>query len=261
MGAGRPPVTAAPASMGGMTETTKTAVLLHAFPLSPEMWQPQRAALEAQGWRVLVPALPGFGGTGDKMTSLEAQAGALIEAVLPTEPVALMGLSMGGYLALEVLAALQERGEPERVSYLVLADTHACGDDAETRETREKQAQQVLAEGQGFMVENAREEQKPSTAEQTVPMIRAASREGIAAALRAMAARADRRAVLRRAGEEGLRVLAIVGADDSLTPPDLARENAELGGGQLAVIEEAGHLANLDNPEAFNAALLEFLAE
>ncbi|MDO4263567.1 MAG: alpha/beta hydrolase, partial [Deinococcus sp.] len=96
--------------------------------------------------------------------------------------------------------------------------------------------------------------------EQTARMTREASREGIAAALRAMAARADRRGVLRRAGEGGVQVLALVGSEDELTPPEQARENADLSGGQLKVIEGAGHLSNLDEPEAFNRALVEFLS-
>ncbi|ADY26958.1 alpha/beta hydrolase fold protein [Deinococcus proteolyticus MRP] len=244
------------------SQSTKpqTAVLLHAFPLDARMWTEQKKALEAAGLRVIVPHLPGFGGEAGELTSLEEMAETLVDNVLPEEPVALVGLSMGGYLALEVLAALQQRGQPERVSHLVLADTHAQGDDAEKSEDREKQAQKVLKEGQEFMVETAREEQKPSTAKQTAKMTREASREGVAAALRAMAARADRRDVLRRAGEQGVQVLALVGSEDALTPPEQAQENADLSGGQLKVIEGAGHLSNLDEPEAFNQALVDFLS-
>lgn len=239
----------------------QTAVLLHAFPLDAGMWSEQKKALEAQGLQVKVPHLPGFGGESGTLSDLSEMAAKLVDDVLPAEPAALVGLSMGGYLALEVLAALQERGEMERVSHLVLADTHARGDDAEQREDREKQAQKVLKEGQEFMVEKAREEQKPSTAEQTAKMTREATREGIAAALRAMAARADRRDVLRRAGEQGVQVLALVGSEDKLTPPDLAQENADLSSGTLKVLEGAGHLSNLDEPEAFNEALTEFLTK
>lgn len=237
----------------------QTAVLLHAFPLDARMWDSQKAALEAAGLRVIVPHLPGFGGEDGQLNSLEDMAETLLDEVFPQEPVSLVGLSMGGYLALEVLAALQRRGQPERVGRLVLADTQSGGDDAKKREDREKQAQKVLNEGQEFMVETAREEQKPSTAEQTARITREASREGIAAALRAMAAREDRRDVLRRAGEQGLSVLALVGSKDELTPPEQSQENADLSGGELKVIQGAGHLSNLDEPEAFNQALLDFL--
>lgn len=254
--------------MAGMTNSqtdssahSKIAVLLHAFPLDAGMWAEQKRALEAAGFTAMVPHLPGFGGEAGELSSLTAEAERLVDGVLPAEPVVLVGLSMGGYLALEVLAVLQQRGQPERVSHLVLADTHARGDDAEQRQDREQQAQKVLQEGQEFMVEKAREEQKPTTAEQTARMTRAASREGIAAALRAMAARADRRDVLRRAGEQGLSVLAVVGSEDKLTPPEQARENADLSGGELKVIESAGHLSNLDEPEAFNEALVGFLTK
>ncbi|GHG10959.1 beta-ketoadipate enol-lactone hydrolase [Deinococcus piscis] len=242
------------------TAKPQTAVLLHAFPLDARMWDAQKTALEAAGLRVIVPHLPGFGGESGEMNSLKETAEWLLDHQLPEEPFSLVGLSMGGYLALEVLALLQERGQTERVPRAVLADTHARGDDPDKQADREKQAQKVLAEGQEFMVETAREEQKPSTAEQTARMTREASREGIAAALRAMAARADRRDVLRRAGEQGVQVLALVGSEDALTPPEQAQENADLSGGELKVIEGAGHLSNLDEPEAFNRALAEFLS-
>jgi 3-oxoadipate enol-lactonase len=61
---------------------------------------------------------------------------------------------------------------------------------------------------------------------------------------------------------EGIRVPThvVVGADDTLTPPDLARRMAErIAGSRLSIIPEAGHLANLDQPERFNAAVLGFL--
>lgn len=238
----------------------QTAVLLHAFPLDARMWDAQKAALEAAGLRVIVPHLPGFGGEPGQMNSLEAAAQWLLDSKLPEEPFSLVGLSMGGYLVLEVLALLEERGQSERVPRVVLADTSASGDDEEKKQHREEQAQRVLAEGAEFIIENAREEQKPSTAEQTVAMTREASREGIAAALRAMAARADRRDVLRALAGRQVAVLALVGSEDGLTPPEEAQETARLSGGTVQQIEGAGHLANLDEPDAFNRALLEFLS-
>lgn len=54
--------------------------------------------------------------------------------------------------------------------------------------------------------------------------------------------------------------LVVVGADDRLTPPDVSREMAaEIPGSELAVIPDAGHLVNIEQPEAFNAAVLDFL--
>lgn len=54
----------------------------------------------------------------------------------------------------------------------------------------------------------------------------------------------------------------VVGADDRLTPPEIARAMAgRITGARLTIIEDAGHLANLEQPERFNAAVLGFLRE
>ena len=56
--------------------------------------------------------------------------------------------------------------------------------------------------------------------------------------------------------------LVIVGEDDALAPPDVAQDMHErIRGSELAVLPHAGHLSNLENPEAFNAAVARFLAE
>src|SRR3712207_3777582 len=79
-------------------------VLLHAFPLSSEMWKPQVAAM-SKDFRVLTPDLPGFGkaATFDDNPSIDGMADAVarfLDAQSVTEPFALGGLSMGGYVAL-----------------------------------------------------------------------------------------------------------------------------------------------------------------
>jgi pimeloyl-ACP methyl ester carboxylesterase len=80
----------------------------------------------------------------------------------------------------------------------------------------------------------------------------------LAGALRGMAARPDRTSDLA-----GIKVptLVLVGADDTVTPPDEARAMAEaIPGAQLEIIPDAGHLAPLENPAASNAAILRFLS-
>ena len=75
---------------------------------------------------------------------------------------------------------------------------------------------------------------------------------------RARRARPDTRDILTRFGGP---VLVVVGTDDVITPPAKARTMAELvPGAELVEISGAGHLANLEQPEAFNAALGRFLA-
>ncbi|KQR36251.1 alpha/beta fold hydrolase [Deinococcus sp. Leaf326] len=230
----------------------RTALLLHAYPLSAAMWDEPRRALEAAGWTVLAPNLPGFGGQPGAVTSLRGAAADFL-ALLPPEPLALVGLSMGGYLGLELLAQA-----PERFFAAVLADTTARADPPEKVEARHEQAGRALAEGTGFLVDAAREEHRPSTFGRIRPMVEAATPAGVAGALRAMAARPDHRDTLR-----GLKmpVLTLVGAEDTLTPPERAQEMAELAGGRREVLPGAAHLSNLDAPKTFTAALLPFLEE
>ncbi|WP_240319191.1 alpha/beta fold hydrolase [Deinococcus wulumuqiensis] len=233
------------------TPKPRTAVLLHAYPLAADMWREQRAALEGAGLTVLTPDLPGFGGREGAVETLPQAVEALL-AELPQEPLSVVGLSMGGYLALELL-----RQAPERVGRLVLADTSSRADSPEKQKDRRQQASRVLTEGRDFIIDAAREEHSAATFGKVLPLIERASREGIAGALGAMAAREEGRTTLQGAQ---VPLLVIVGREDTLTPVEMAQEIADAGRGELVVLEGAAHLSNLDQPEAFNAALLKFLA-
>lgn len=227
-----------------------TVLLLHAYPLSAAMWAGQQAALEAAGLTVLAPSLPGFGGEPGAVTSLADTARDLLER-LPPGPVALVGLSMGGYLALELLAQA-----PQRFARVVLADTSLRADTPARAGDRHTQADRVLEEGRDFIVAAAEQEHSPSTFRQVRPMIEAATPEGIAGALRAMADRPEQRDTLRNLD---VPLLVLVGEHDEITPPEQAQEIADAGRGSLHVVPGAAHLSNLDAPDAFNAALLAFL--
>lgn len=216
------------------------------------MWARQEEALKAAGFEVIAPHLAGFGGRSGAMTSLGEEARELLE-LLPPEPVALVGLSMGGYMALELLSQA-----PERFSRVVLADTSAGADDEEKRRDRESQAQRVLIEGRQFIIDAAQKEHREATFKAMLPMMEAASREGIAAALSAMSERPDQSETLRRLQ---VPLLVLVGEDDEITPLAEAETIARLGRGELVQIAGAGHLSNLDEPRAFNEALLEHLTE
>ncbi|MBS1152577.1 MAG: alpha/beta hydrolase, partial [Myxococcaceae bacterium] len=89
-------------------------------------------------------------------------------------------------------------------------------------------------------------------------LMRSVDPKAAAAASRAMAKRADSREILSRFSGPAL---VVVGSEDVITPPAKAAEMAGLlGGSRQVVLEGAGHLSNLEQPEAFNAALSEFLA-
>lgn len=243
-------------------------LLLHAFPLSKEMWEPQLAAL-AGSYRCLAPDFPGFGdseppagpiGEDSGMSGLAADAVALLDH-LGVGRAVVCGLSMGGYAALALCEAC-----PERVRALVLADTRSGADAPEAREKRLATAREVEEKGSGVLVESmiprllgaGTLEGRPELRQWVERWIAAASPAGVAAAQRGMAARPDRGTVLA-----GLRapVLILVGEEDVLTPPEESRRmQREAPGSELAVLPGAGHLSNLEQPEAFNRALGGFLA-
>src|SRR5207244_6773291 len=98
---------------------------------------------------------------------------------------------------------------------------------------------------------------QPALVERVRDIIRENTPAGVAAALRAMAARPDSTPLLAGIG---CPVLCVAGEEDMLTPPEVARGMAErIPGGRAVVISGAGHLTNLEAPQAFNEALAEFL--
>lgn len=235
-------------------------LLIHAFPLSGAMWQPQVEAL-ADDYRLIVPDLRGFGNSEVPpgpyaMETLAEDLAALLD-VLGVPQVGIVGLSMGGYVALALL-----RRYPQRVRALVLCDTRATPDTDEARAGRELNAQ--LAETQGASA--IAEKMLPNLlAPGAAPELRAHLRQiiernqpqGIAGALRGMAMRPDSAELLPHLS---IPVLLLVGAQDSLSPPaEMRTLQQAIPGSQLVEIPGAGHLANVENPAAFNAALGAFL--
>jgi len=230
-------------------------VLLHAFPLSGEMFEPQWSALQHRV-RFILPDLRGFGESSAGMGPSEM--GAMADDVLALldhlaiDAAVVGGVSMGGYVSLALL-----RNDPSRVRALVLADTQSSADDAAARQLREATAREVLATGPAVLVPLAEKllgrAASPELRARVAGWITASSAEAIVAAQRGMALRPDARDILARFGGP---VLVVVGSDDVLTPPGKARAMAELvPGAELVEIPRAGHLANLEAPDAFNAAL------
>ena len=120
-------------------------VLLHAFPLTGEMFEPQWTALGDRA-RFIVPDLRGFGGS-DTVPS-PSEMGTMADDVLSlldhlgVDSAVVGGVSMGGYASLALL-----RNDPGRVRALLLADTQTSADDAPARERREVTARDFLARG------------------------------------------------------------------------------------------------------------------
>jgi 3-oxoadipate enol-lactonase len=245
----------------GEDDGRAAVVLLHAFPLDRRMWSPQ---VEALGGPLLVPDLRGFGKSGacpaaESISDFALDIAGLLD--LEAQPSVVCGLSMGGYIALELM-----RNRPDLVAALVLADTRAEADSPEARDGREATARDVLENGVGGLADSmpgrllsARSRtERPKLAESVKRLIAEQRPEGVAGALRAMAARPDSRALLPKIA---VPTLVICGSDDIVTPPEASRLMArEIPGARLVEIDGAGHLSNLEQKEAFNAAVVDFLA-
>jgi pimeloyl-ACP methyl ester carboxylesterase len=175
--------------------------------------------------------------------------------------VVLGGLSMGGYVALAFM-----RRHPGRVSGLVLLDTKATADGDQARDARLKMAERVLAEGNGFVPEamlpkllgETSREHRPELVEKVTALILEQAPEAIAGAQRGMAARSATTDVL---ASIKVPTLVVTGEEDAVTGPEVGRDLAAgIPGARFLLVEEAGHLVNLEQPEIVNEALLDFLA-
>ncbi len=250
----------------GPAASARTLVLLHAFPLAADMWRPQLEVVPP-GWRFVAPDLRGFGQSqvGDPSfpASMEGYARDVVALVdhLRLDRVVVGGLSMGGYVAFALLAAA-----PERVGGLVLADTRPEADDEAARANRDQMAATLAAGGpqavfervQGALVGSTTGESRPDVVQAVRRLVLAQPADAIRLAIHGLKARRDSTPLL-----PGIAcpTLVVVGDEDQITNVDVARRmHARIPGAELAVIEKAGHLSNLEQPEAFSRVLAAFLS-
>ena len=172
---------------------------------------------------------------------------------------ALAGLSMGGYIAFEIL-----RQAPERVAKLVLLDTSARPDVPEQSEQRRAQMDAARA---GRLLEvadmlfprlvHARRWGDESLKRTWRAMVQEVGAEGFIKQQTAIIGRPD-----SRPGLATIRcpTLVVVGDGDVLTPPERAEEIASgIRGARLVTIADSGHLSTLEQPAAVTRAIVEFL--
>ena len=242
-------------------------LLVHGFPLNRSMWDPQVGSLRGAGYRVIAPDLRGFGtseGADFGPLTMEQHAddlAALLDSLGVSEPVVYVGLSMGGYIAFAFW-----RRYPRRVRGFVLADTRAAADTTAGLLDREAMIRRAEAENSSRV---AIEMMRPKlfsphlrsgapVERQVLGMMSNNSGATVANGARGLAQRPASFEVLPTVT---VPTLVLVGEFDQLTPPSDSAEIAhQIEGAQLVTIDGAGHMANMENPEAFNAALLAFIA-
>jgi pimeloyl-ACP methyl ester carboxylesterase len=244
----------------------RALVLLHAFPIGANLWEPQIKSIP-QGWRLITPDLRGFGGSteldpvgGLSMTDYAEDVVDLLDE-LGIKRAVIGGCSMGGYAA---LALYQSR--PEIFEGLVLANTRAGADSPEARANRRNMLALVDREGPSGvsremmpkLLGKATHETKPDAEATVRRLIKQQSPIAVRNAIQRMMHRVDSTPLLARVS---VPTLVITGAEDEMIPVEESRRIASaIPGATLVIVPGAGHLANLEQPEAFNAALNEFLA-
>ncbi len=240
-------------------------VLIHGFPLNRKMWDAQLTEVGSL-YRIIAPDLRGAGETAvpDGVYTIDLLADDVIEtldALNLTDPVVLGGLSMGGYVALSLVARY-----PSRFRGLMLMNTRAVADSPAAAEGRESLARQVEQSGKpdgvvDAMIPKLFAPASYATHATIVEQIKAQAMQanplGLANTLRGMATRPDRTGDLARIS---IPTLVLAGADDQIIPIAESKSMASMiPHGRLEIIPDAGHLAPLENKSASNAAILGFL--
>jgi pimeloyl-ACP methyl ester carboxylesterase len=209
-----------------------------------------------------IPALWPFGQVTVADHRRDADIAAIAARILGEAPprFALVGLSMGGYVAFAML-----RQAPERIVKLALLDTSARPDTPEQTAGRETQIAMAQSGRFGELPELSiprfLHRDRQTDAELTAIVHRMAQETGPEAFVRQMKAiisRPDSRPLL---ASIRCPTLVLVGDGDVATPPELNREIATgIPGAKFVLVPDCGHLSTLEKPQAVNAALTEWLA-
>jgi len=239
-------------------------VFIHGFPFDKTLWLPQYHFFKTR-YRVIIYDIRGFGfSTNDSDTdfSIEVLAKDLLLFLnaLKIEKAIVCGLSMGGYVLMNAL-----RLDPDKFSGIIVCDTQCNADSEEAKQKRYRTIEHIRAKGiTGFAEEFVKDafyidsfNTKKEEIEAVTQVILNTKQQTIISALKAMAERKESCSTL-----ESLKIptLIICGKQDKLTPPEKAQVMHTLVKNSVfAIINNAGHLSNIDQPEEFNGHVKKFI--
>jgi len=241
-------------------------LFIHGYPLNRRLWEPQAEGL-ADIARILAPDLRGHGDSqavpgSYSMDLFAGDLSAFLDALGITQPVVLCGLSMGGYVAFAFY-----RKYAVRLAGLILTATRAAPDSPEARAGRDLAAAQARENGVAAIIEGMLPrllspktvEHRPELVAQARAIMVHTSLEGILGDLAGLKERPDSTQTLP---EIKVPTLILPGEDDEIIPIQEAWAlQAGIPGSRLVVIPNAGHLPNLENPQAFNQAVRQFIED
>lgn len=238
-------------------------IFIHGFPFNKEMWEKQVSALN-ETHRCIAYDVRGHGNSerGEAQFSIPQFADDLffLMDALKIEKAVLVGLSMGGYIALHAI-----QNQPQRIAGLVLCDTQCAADSDEARQKRTKTIAFIQKNGLSVYAEESLKNLfapasfRDNKDEVTFikDTILKTPAESICLTLQALA---NRKETCSSLTDIKIPVCILVGNEDKITTPELGlKMQALIEGSELHIIERAGHLSNLENPEQFNEHLKTFL--
>jgi pimeloyl-ACP methyl ester carboxylesterase len=208
-----------------------------------------------------IPALWPFGPVTVADHRRDESMDAIAARVLGDAPprFALIGLSMGGYIAMAIM-----RAAPERVARLALLDTGPRADTPQQSENRQRQIDIALGGRFGeipglqwpMLVHKNRQHDEALRAV-VVQMAEETGADAFVRQQRAIAGRPDSRPDLTNVA---CPTLILVGDGDQLTPPELSHEmNSLIPGSRLVTVPDCGHLSTIERPDAVTKALVAFM--
>lgn len=238
-------------------------LFLHGFPFDKAMWKEQLDFLKSTN-RLIAIDIRGFGESTDEDSklSMDLFADDLIALLdkLNIEKVVICGLSMGGFIALNAVKRF-----PERFEALILCDTQCIADTADVKKNRMKTIEQINSEGpEEFNEKFVKSVFHPNSLKNKKELVNylrtvvyANSKEVLTRGLTALAERSETCSTLDKIH---IPTLIICGRQDEVTPLSESEfMHKHISKSDLKVIENAGHVSNLEHPEEFNIYLKEFL--
>ena len=238
-------------------------IFIHGFPLNKSMWNIQVEALK-ENYRVIAYDIRGHGNSdaGIDEFSIELFVIDLLRLMekLKIEKSILCGLSLGGYIALNAVLK-----HPDRFDGLILNDTQCIADTPEIKENRcnaiisikEKGVEQYADEIIKKLFAQETFTKNKNVVDAVKEMIISTQKQSLCNTLHALA---ERKETCDQLPEINIPVLIMVGKEDKITPIAAAQQMHEkILNSKLEIIQQAGHLSNLENPTAFNTHLVNFL--
>ena len=238
-------------------------IFIHGFPLNKSMWNMQVEALK-DNYRVIAYDIRGHGnsdpGIDDFFIELFVIDLLRFMEKLRIERSILCGLSLGGYIALNAILKY-----PDRFDGLILNDTQCIADTPEIKENRctaiirikEKGVEQYADEIIKNLFAQETFTKNKNVIDAVREMIISTPKQSLCNTLHALA---ERKETCTQLHEINIPVLIMVGKEDKITPIAAAQQMQEnIRDSKLKIIQDAGHVSNLENPAAFNFQVVKFL--